>query len=89
MWFRKITIIEWTVYCAARLTRPVDVTGGQLGAVQPFSDEEASVETLSHCSSFSDANSLAEDSKFDFIKQNRLNHLYSNKQPVSVFALLK
>ncbi|XP_062852232.1 interferon-related developmental regulator 1 [Trichomycterus rosablanca] len=35
--------------------------GGQHGAVQPFSDEEASVETLSHCSSFSDANSVAED----------------------------
>ncbi|KAI4881379.1 hypothetical protein NFI96_011855 [Prochilodus magdalenae] len=35
--------------------------GGQHGAVQPFSDEDASIETLSHCSSFSDSTSVAED----------------------------
>uniref|UniRef100_A0A3Q0SMR2 Interferon-related developmental regulator 1 n=1 Tax=Amphilophus citrinellus TaxID=61819 RepID=A0A3Q0SMR2_AMPCI len=35
--------------------------GGQHGAVQPFSDEDASIETLSHCSSFSDATSVADE----------------------------
>ncbi|CAB1333746.1 unnamed protein product [Coregonus sp. 'balchen'] len=35
--------------------------GGQHGAVQPFSDEDASIETLSHCSSFSDAMSVADE----------------------------
>ncbi|CAG5927667.1 unnamed protein product [Menidia menidia] len=34
---------------------------GQHGAVQPFSDEDASIETLSHCSSFSDAASVADE----------------------------
>uniref|UniRef100_A0A4W5NJW1 Interferon-related developmental regulator 1 n=1 Tax=Hucho hucho TaxID=62062 RepID=A0A4W5NJW1_9TELE len=37
------------------------VSGGQHGAVQPFSDEDASIETLSHCSSFSDAMSVADE----------------------------
>uniref|UniRef100_A0AAQ6AL41 Interferon-related developmental regulator 1 n=1 Tax=Amphiprion ocellaris TaxID=80972 RepID=A0AAQ6AL41_AMPOC len=31
------------------------------GTVQPFSDEDASIETLSHCSSFSDATSVADE----------------------------
>ncbi|XP_039616882.1 interferon-related developmental regulator 1 isoform X1 [Polypterus senegalus] len=35
--------------------------GGQHRSVQPFSDEEASVETLSHCSSFSDSASTVEE----------------------------
>ncbi|KAI3366831.1 hypothetical protein L3Q82_009482 [Scortum barcoo] len=35
--------------------------GGQHGHVQPFSDEDASIETLSHCSSFSDATSVADE----------------------------
>uniref|UniRef100_A0A3P8TEG1 Interferon-related developmental regulator 1 n=1 Tax=Amphiprion percula TaxID=161767 RepID=A0A3P8TEG1_AMPPE len=35
--------------------------GGQHGTVQPFSDEDASIETLSHCSSFSDATSVADE----------------------------
>ncbi|XP_019948050.1 interferon-related developmental regulator 1 [Paralichthys olivaceus] len=35
--------------------------GGHNGNVQPFSDEDASIETLSHCSSFSDATSVADD----------------------------
>ncbi|KAF0029635.1 hypothetical protein F2P81_018740 [Scophthalmus maximus] len=35
--------------------------GGQHGNVQPFSDEDASIETLSHCSSFSDTASVADD----------------------------
>lgn len=39
----------------------VIVSGGLHGAVQPFSDEDASIETLSHCSSFSDAMSVAEE----------------------------
>uniref|UniRef100_A0A8C8A002 Interferon-related developmental regulator 1 n=1 Tax=Oryzias sinensis TaxID=183150 RepID=A0A8C8A002_9TELE len=34
---------------------------GQHGAVQPFSDEDASIETLSHCSSFSDSTSVADE----------------------------
>lgn len=38
--------------------------GGQHGAVQPFSDEDASIETLSHCSSFSDTASVADEGKF-------------------------
>ncbi|XP_045577881.1 interferon-related developmental regulator 1 isoform X1 [Salmo salar] len=39
----------------------VIVSGGLHGAVQPFSDEDASIETLSHCSSFSDAMSVADE----------------------------
>ncbi|KAM9823561.1 interferon-related developmental regulator 1 [Neosynchiropus ocellatus] len=35
--------------------------GGQHGGVQPFSDEDASVETLSHCSSFSDVTSVVDE----------------------------
>uniref|UniRef100_A0A8C9ZUX3 Interferon-related developmental regulator 1 n=1 Tax=Sander lucioperca TaxID=283035 RepID=A0A8C9ZUX3_SANLU len=35
--------------------------GGQHGNVQPFSDEDASIETLSHCSSFSDTASVADE----------------------------
>ncbi|KAF3859553.1 hypothetical protein F7725_021952 [Dissostichus mawsoni] len=35
--------------------------GGQHGHVQPFSDEDASIETLSHCSSYSDTASVAEE----------------------------
>uniref|UniRef100_A0A8C9ZXZ3 Interferon-related developmental regulator 1 n=1 Tax=Sander lucioperca TaxID=283035 RepID=A0A8C9ZXZ3_SANLU len=34
---------------------------GQHGNVQPFSDEDASIETLSHCSSFSDTASVADE----------------------------
>uniref|UniRef100_A0A4W5RA07 Interferon-related developmental regulator 1 n=1 Tax=Hucho hucho TaxID=62062 RepID=A0A4W5RA07_9TELE len=34
---------------------------GQHGSVQPFSDEDASIETLSHSSSFSDAMSVADE----------------------------
>lgn len=45
----------WNLICVA------GVPGGQHGAVQPFSDEDASVETLSHCSSFSDSTSVAEE----------------------------
>ncbi|ROI15296.1 Interferon-related developmental regulator 1 [Anabarilius grahami] len=35
--------------------------GGQQGNVQPFSDEDSSIETLSHCSSLSERTSAAED----------------------------
>ncbi|XP_048841471.1 interferon-related developmental regulator 1 [Brienomyrus brachyistius] len=35
--------------------------GGAHGAAQPFSDEDASIETLSHCSSLSDSTSLADE----------------------------
>lgn len=35
--------------------------GGQQGNVQPFSDEDASIETLSHCSSLSDQTSAPEE----------------------------
>uniref|UniRef100_A0A8C2XU60 Interferon-related developmental regulator 1 n=1 Tax=Cyclopterus lumpus TaxID=8103 RepID=A0A8C2XU60_CYCLU len=34
---------------------------GQHGNVHPFSDEDASIETLSHCSSFSDTASVADE----------------------------
>lgn len=37
--------------------------GGQHGHVQPFSDEDASIETLSHCSSFSDTASVADEGR--------------------------
>uniref|UniRef100_A0A3Q2EEC9 Interferon-related developmental regulator 1 n=1 Tax=Cyprinodon variegatus TaxID=28743 RepID=A0A3Q2EEC9_CYPVA len=37
------------------------LSGGQHGAVQPFSDEDASIETLSHCSSISDVTSVADE----------------------------
>lgn len=43
------------------LTPFVFPPGGQHGHVQPFSDEDASIETLSHCSSFSDAISVADE----------------------------
>uniref|UniRef100_A0A667YU78 Interferon-related developmental regulator 1 n=1 Tax=Myripristis murdjan TaxID=586833 RepID=A0A667YU78_9TELE len=39
----------------------VHFTGGQHATVQPFSDEDASIETLSHCSSFSDTTSVADE----------------------------
>lgn len=32
--------------------------------MQPFSDEDASIETMSHCSGFSDPASFTEDGKF-------------------------
>ncbi|XP_015976482.1 interferon-related developmental regulator 1 isoform X2 [Rousettus aegyptiacus] len=35
--------------------------GGQQRNVQPFSDEDASIETMSHCSGYSDPSSFAED----------------------------
>uniref|UniRef100_A0A8C5ARX6 Interferon-related developmental regulator 1 n=1 Tax=Gadus morhua TaxID=8049 RepID=A0A8C5ARX6_GADMO len=35
--------------------------GGQQSGAHPFSDEDASIETLSHCSSFSDHNSGADE----------------------------
>uniref|UniRef100_A0A4W3INQ9 Interferon-related developmental regulator 1 n=1 Tax=Callorhinchus milii TaxID=7868 RepID=A0A4W3INQ9_CALMI len=38
---------------------------GQHRAVQPFSDEDASIETMSHCSSFSDSTSLADEGTED------------------------
>lgn len=36
-------------------------TGGPHRTVQPFSDEDASIETMSHCSGYSDPSSFAED----------------------------
>lgn len=42
-------------------------SGGQHGNVQPFSDEDASIETLSHCSSFSDATSVADEGRFAYL----------------------
>ncbi|CAJ1055006.1 interferon-related developmental regulator 1 [Xyrichtys novacula] len=42
-------------------TKKKNSRGGQHGHVQPFSDEDASIETLSHCSSFSDITSVADD----------------------------
>uniref|UniRef100_A0A2K5QSP9 Interferon-related developmental regulator N-terminal domain-containing protein n=1 Tax=Cebus imitator TaxID=2715852 RepID=A0A2K5QSP9_CEBIM len=35
--------------------------GGQHRNVQPFSDEDASLETMRHCSGYSDPSSFAED----------------------------
>lgn len=51
-----------SVHCG-KLICFAGVPGGQHGAVQPFSDEDASVETLSHCSSFSDPTSVAEEGR--------------------------
>uniref|UniRef100_A0A3B4TZZ1 Interferon-related developmental regulator 1 n=1 Tax=Seriola dumerili TaxID=41447 RepID=A0A3B4TZZ1_SERDU len=42
-------------------TKKKNGRGGQHGNVQPFSDEDASIETLSHCSSFSDVTSVADE----------------------------
>ncbi|KAG7240707.1 hypothetical protein INR49_026596 [Caranx melampygus] len=42
-------------------TKKKNSRGGQHGNVQPFSDEDASIETLSHCSSFSDVTSVADE----------------------------
>lgn len=42
-------------------------SGGQHGNVQPFSDEDASIETLSHCSSYSDTASVAEEGRFVYL----------------------
>lgn len=42
--------------------------GGQHGHVQPFSDEDASIETLSHCSSFSDTASVADEGSSSCVK---------------------
>lgn len=35
--------------------------------MQPFSDEDASIETLSHCSSFSDNTSVADEGRFLYL----------------------
>uniref|UniRef100_A0A8D3BDX9 Interferon-related developmental regulator 1 n=1 Tax=Scophthalmus maximus TaxID=52904 RepID=A0A8D3BDX9_SCOMX len=43
---------------------------GQHGNVQPFSDEDASIETLSHCSSFSDTASVADDGTEDTAQED-------------------
>lgn len=40
--------------------------GGQQGNVQPFSDEDASIETLSHCSSLSERTSAAEEGGYSW-----------------------
>uniref|UniRef100_A0A8C5FU80 Interferon-related developmental regulator 1 n=1 Tax=Gadus morhua TaxID=8049 RepID=A0A8C5FU80_GADMO len=40
---------------------PTPSQGGQQSGAHPFSDEDASIETLSHCSSFSDHNSGADE----------------------------
>ena len=37
--------------------------GGPHRTVQPFSDEDASIETMSHCSGYSDPSSFAEDGR--------------------------
>ncbi|XP_031721664.1 interferon-related developmental regulator 1 isoform X2 [Anarhichas minor] len=42
-------------------TKKKNSRGGQHGNVHPFSDEDASIETLSHCSSFSDTASVADE----------------------------
>ncbi|TNM91254.1 hypothetical protein fugu_019634 [Takifugu bimaculatus] len=42
-------------------TKKKNGRGGQNAHVQPFSDEDASIETLSHCSSFSDSTSVADE----------------------------
>uniref|UniRef100_A0A665TS97 Interferon-related developmental regulator 1 n=1 Tax=Echeneis naucrates TaxID=173247 RepID=A0A665TS97_ECHNA len=42
-------------------TKKKNGRGGQHGNVQPFSDEDVSIETLSHCSSFSDTASVADE----------------------------
>lgn len=47
--------------------------GGQPRSVQPFSDEDASIETMSHCSGFSDPASFTEDGIFFF-------YIYSSVQ---------
>uniref|UniRef100_A0A8C2VP48 Interferon-related developmental regulator 1 n=1 Tax=Chinchilla lanigera TaxID=34839 RepID=A0A8C2VP48_CHILA len=39
----------------------VATAGGQHRNIQPFSDEDASIETMSHCSGYSDPSSFAED----------------------------
>lgn len=41
--------------------------GAQHRNMQPFSDEDASIETMSHCSGFSDPASLAEDGMLIFL----------------------
>uniref|UniRef100_A0A8C4T1H0 Interferon-related developmental regulator 1 n=1 Tax=Erpetoichthys calabaricus TaxID=27687 RepID=A0A8C4T1H0_ERPCA len=51
---KNIFYLEWIFGNLVYLFCSV-LTGGQHRSVQPFSDEEASVETLSHCSSFSDS----------------------------------
>ncbi|KAF6301769.1 interferon related developmental regulator 1 [Rhinolophus ferrumequinum] len=46
----------------ARASSPAHVlSGGQHRTVQPFSDEDASIETMSHCSGYSDPSSFPED----------------------------
>lgn len=56
---------ELTQTCCTlmRLCLSVLSSGGQHGHVQPFSDEDASIETLSHCSSFSDTTSVADEGR--------------------------
>lgn len=64
--------------------------GGQHGHVQPFSDEDASIETLSHCSSFSDTTSVVDEGSSlvytIFIQLHLLNMLQSLLEHVSMCA---
>lgn len=53
--FDRAHVVTLTGRCSA---------GGQNAHVQPFSDEDASIETLSHCSSFSDSTSVADEGEF-------------------------
>lgn len=51
-------------FCAYCFLFHLLFTGGPHGHVHPFSDEDASIETLSHCSSFSDTASVADEGLF-------------------------
>ncbi|EPQ02819.1 Interferon-related developmental regulator 1 [Myotis brandtii] len=46
---------------AAAFSMTLRGKGGQHRNIQPFSDEDASIETMSHCSGYSDPSSFAED----------------------------
>lgn len=48
----EVTCDSFNIVCFA---------GGQQGNVLPFSDEDSSIETLSHCSSLSERTSAPED----------------------------
>lgn len=51
------------IFFQVKMTKLVFIflSGGQPRNVQPFSDEDASIETMSHCSGFSDPASFTED----------------------------
>lgn len=52
--------------------------------MQPFSDEDASIETLSHCSSCSDSTSVADEGEIDPLPFGNACSVFLDANPVAL-----